>query len=219
LGDQLRFVFRHFARPEHAHALHAAEAAEAASAQGHFWEMHDQLFEHQGALTDSDLVQYAADLGLDLVRFRHNLTSHVYVDRVQRDIQSGAHCDVHGISTFFINGVKHEGPDTFDDLMSAMRQQLRTLPTAWTWWTRPRKGRSSQRSPGLDRRASRLNSERALAQPSERRTQALPRDHLRLRECQTRRLEPRRDPRTEQVDCPHERGMRQRGEIHLKSES
>jgi hypothetical protein len=43
---------------------------------------------------------------------------------VQRDIQSGAHSDVHGTPTFFINGVKHEGPDTFDDLMNALRQQL-----------------------------------------------------------------------------------------------
>src|SRR5215470_9806473 len=76
LGDRLRFVFRHYPRPEHAHARHAAEAAEAAAAQGRFWEMHDQLFEHQDALTDSDLVQYAADLGLDVERFRSDLTSH-----------------------------------------------------------------------------------------------------------------------------------------------
>src|SRR3954449_9190978 len=66
LGDRVRFVFSHFPRPEHAHARHAAEAAEAASAQGHFWEMHDQLFEHQDALTDADLGRYAANLGLDL---------------------------------------------------------------------------------------------------------------------------------------------------------
>jgi protein-disulfide isomerase len=124
LGDQLRFVFRHYPRPEHAHARHAAEAAEAASAQGHFWEMHNQLFEHQDALTDTDLVRYAANLGLDVERFQHDLTSHVYRDRVQRDIQSGAHSDVHGTPTFFINGVKHEGPDTYDDLTSAIRQQL-----------------------------------------------------------------------------------------------
>jgi protein-disulfide isomerase len=124
LGDRLRFVFRHYPRPEHPHARHAAEAAEAASAQGRFWEMHDQLFEHQDALTDTDLARYATDLGLDVERFQHDLTSHVYRDRVQRDIQSGAHSDVHGTPTFFINGVKHEGPDTFDDLMSAIRQQL-----------------------------------------------------------------------------------------------
>jgi protein-disulfide isomerase len=34
LGDQLRFVYRHFPRPEHPHARNAAEAAEAAAAQG-----------------------------------------------------------------------------------------------------------------------------------------------------------------------------------------
>jgi protein-disulfide isomerase len=124
LGDRVRFVFRHYPRPEHAHARHAAEAAEAASAQGRFWEMHDQLFEHQDALTDSDLARYAANLGLDVERFRHDLTSHVYADRVQRDVQSGAHSDVHGTPTFFINGVKHEGPDTFDDLLNAIQRQL-----------------------------------------------------------------------------------------------
>jgi len=124
LGDRLRFVFRHFPRPEHPHARHAAQAAEAASAQGRFWEMHDQLFEHQAALADSDLAQYATNLGLDVERFRHDLTSRVSVDRVQRDVQSGAHSDVHGTPTFFINGVKHEGPDTFDDLLDAIQQQL-----------------------------------------------------------------------------------------------
>jgi protein-disulfide isomerase len=124
LGDQLRFAFRHFPRPEHPHARHAAEASEAASAQGHFWQMHDMLFEHQGALEDRDLVGYAAAIGLDFGRFEHNLTSHVYLERVHADLQSGARNGVHGTPTFFINGVKHEGADTFDDLMDAIREQL-----------------------------------------------------------------------------------------------
>src|SRR3981081_2480948 len=64
LKDRPRFVFRHFPRPEHPHARHAAEAAEAASAQGHFWQMHDMLFEHQGALEDRDLVGYDSAIGL-----------------------------------------------------------------------------------------------------------------------------------------------------------
>src|ERR1700733_687619 len=55
LGDTLRVVFRHTPRSNtHPHAQHAAEAAEAAAAQGKFWEMHDRLFEHQGALGDED---------------------------------------------------------------------------------------------------------------------------------------------------------------------
>ncbi len=40
------------------------------------------------------------------------------------DLQSAAHNGVHGTPTFFINGVKHEGADTFDDLMGAIREQL-----------------------------------------------------------------------------------------------
>src|SRR5437588_9749098 len=57
LGSQLRFVFRHFPRPEHPHARHAAEAAEAAAAQGRerFWDMYHQLFTHQQALDDASL--------------------------------------------------------------------------------------------------------------------------------------------------------------------
>ena len=61
LGDQLRYVFRHFPLTAlHPHAQHAAEAAEAAAAQGRFSEMHTALFEHQEALEDDHLVQYAA---------------------------------------------------------------------------------------------------------------------------------------------------------------
>ncbi len=45
LGDQLRFVFRHFPRTNvHPHAEAAAEVAEAAGEQGKFWEMHNKLF-------------------------------------------------------------------------------------------------------------------------------------------------------------------------------
>src|SRR4030088_1923855 len=88
LRDRLRFVYRHFPRPEHPHARHAAEAAEAAAAPGRFWPMDDMLFEHQGALEDADLVGYAAAVGLDVGRFEHALTTHVYLERVHADLES-----------------------------------------------------------------------------------------------------------------------------------
>src|SRR5438270_6928387 len=83
LGDQLRFVYRHFPRPEHPHARNAAEAAEAAAAQGpqYFWAMHDQLFEHQRALDDSSLLAHASHIGLDIDRFRADFTRHAYHER------------------------------------------------------------------------------------------------------------------------------------------
>src|SRR6201997_2995513 len=51
LGDNLRFVFRHFPTVQtHPHSLRAAEAAEAAASQQKFWQMHDEVFTHQTAL-------------------------------------------------------------------------------------------------------------------------------------------------------------------------
>jgi protein-disulfide isomerase len=121
LGDALRFVFRNFSLREiHPHAQHAAEAAEAAAAQGRFWEMHDYIFEHQRALSDRDLREYAALLGLDQERFDRELTSHVHAARVRQDFSSGVRSGVNGTPTFFINGVRHEGQWDEEALIAAL---------------------------------------------------------------------------------------------------
>lgn len=113
LGSRLRFVFRNFPLTQiHPHAEHAAEAAEAAAAPGKFWEMHDVIFEHQNALDDRHLLEYAADLGLDKGRFQHELTSHAHSTRVREDFLSGIKSGVNGTPTFFINGIRHD--DSWD---------------------------------------------------------------------------------------------------------
>ncbi|MDB5310449.1 MAG: bdbD [Gemmataceae bacterium] len=125
LGRQLRFVFRHFPLTTvHPHAQHAAEAAEAAGAEGKFWEMHDVLFEHQDALEDSDLVRYAAALGLDQTRFILELAGHVHAARVRADFLGGVRSGVNGTPTFFINGWRHDGPFDFDTLLEAIEDEI-----------------------------------------------------------------------------------------------
>jgi Na+/H+ antiporter NhaA len=107
---ELRFVFRHLPLTEvHSHAQLAAEAAEAAAEQGAFWEMHDMLMDHQGALDVRDLVGYAADLGLNAERFRNDLRKHVGSARVAEDIDSADLATVSGTPTFFINGNRYYG--------------------------------------------------------------------------------------------------------------
>src|SRR5882724_5702232 len=65
LGNDMCFAFRNFPLATmHPHAEEAAEAAEAAGAHGVFWEMHDMLYEHQDALAEEYLVEYAEPLGL-----------------------------------------------------------------------------------------------------------------------------------------------------------
>jgi protein-disulfide isomerase len=121
LGPKLRFVFRNFPLGEiHPHAQHAAEAAEAAGAQGQFWEMHDALFEHQRALDDKHLVQYAQILALDPERLQLDLTSHTYAGRVREDFRSGVRSGVNGTPTFFINGVRHDNAWDVETLTEAL---------------------------------------------------------------------------------------------------
>lgn len=121
LGNQLRYVFRHFPLTNaHPHAAHAAEAAEAASAQDMFWEMHDTLFENQDALEDEDLTGYAAELGLDVPRFISEMSEHRFATRVHEDLLSGIRSGVNGTPTFFINGVRHDGAFDFDSLLAAI---------------------------------------------------------------------------------------------------
>jgi protein-disulfide isomerase len=124
LGSQLRFVFRNFPLAQiHPHAQHAAEAAEAAAVHGRFWEMHDALFEHQGALDDRHLAQYAESVGLDRERFLQDLTSHTYAPRVREDFLSGVKSGVNGTPTFFINGIRHD--DGWD--VETLTQALQTI--------------------------------------------------------------------------------------------
>jgi protein-disulfide isomerase len=122
LGNDLRFVFRNFPLSQmHPHAEHAAETAEAAAAQGKFWEMHDYLYEHQRALDDNHLADYAARIGLDTDRFIREMEAQAYTERVKEDFMSGVRSGVNGTPTFFINGARHDGSFDFRTLLHAIQ--------------------------------------------------------------------------------------------------
>ena len=119
----LRFVFRHLPLTEvHQHAQLAAEGAEAAHKQGAFWEMHDMLMDHQGALTARDLIGYAGELGLDTERFAADLRKHVGAGQIAEDIDSADLAAVSGTPTFFINGNRYYG--AFD--LAALQEAVHT---------------------------------------------------------------------------------------------
>jgi protein-disulfide isomerase len=121
LGDRLRFVFRHFPiASNHPHAQHAAEMAEAAADRGKFWEMHDLLYGNQDALEDADLLGYAESLGIDPAWAASALQSGTFAERVRANFLSGVRSGVNGTPTFFINGVRHEGPWDEESLLAAL---------------------------------------------------------------------------------------------------
>src|SRR5262249_47478682 len=117
LGDNMCFVFRNFPLASaHPHAEPTAEAAEAAGAQGQFWAMHNMLYEHQTALDDPQLRQYADALGLEMGHFNGAMAEHHYAARVREDFMSGVRSGVNGTPTFFINGVRYNGSYDLESL-------------------------------------------------------------------------------------------------------
>jgi protein-disulfide isomerase len=105
----LQFVYRHYPLEQvHPHAIAAAEAAEAAGAQGRFWEMHAQLFEHQRALERTHLDEYARQLGLDMRRFADEMDRRVHLPLVRAHLDSGKRSGVRGTPGFFVNGRRQD---------------------------------------------------------------------------------------------------------------
>jgi protein-disulfide isomerase len=125
LGKKLRFVFRNFPMAEvHPHAEKAAEAAEAAGKLGKFWPMHDQIFENQEALEAADLVSYAEAVGLEPAEFQRESRSRELLERVREDFMSGVRSGVNGTPTFFIAGVRYDGPWDYADLVAALEAAI-----------------------------------------------------------------------------------------------
>src|SRR5215467_623456 len=126
LGNKLRFVFRNFPLTEiHPHAQHAAEAAEAAAEQNKFWEMHDYIYEHQQALDDQNLEKYAAKLGLDLAKFKDDMSTHTYAGHIRDDFLSGIHSGVNGTPTFYIDGIRYNDSWDLETLLNTLRSTIK----------------------------------------------------------------------------------------------
>jgi protein-disulfide isomerase len=130
-GERLRVIFRHRPLRNHEHALLAAYAAEAAGLQGHFWEMHDLLFQNSLRWTkgidtigpDASpsrrlqskvlaleaevrdvFVRYAEMLNLDVERFKRDMDSDEVKARVASDRARGDTLRIDRTPTLYLNG-------------------------------------------------------------------------------------------------------------------
>jgi protein-disulfide isomerase len=125
-GTRLRFVYRNFPLSEiHPRATPAALAAETAALHGKFWEMHDLLFDHQDRMSDADLAQYAARLGIGAEAFAKDVLSEEIGRRVQEDFMSGVRSGVNGTPTFFLNGARYDGSWYYAELVAAIDAAIR----------------------------------------------------------------------------------------------
>ncbi len=121
----IRFVFRNFPIPQlHPHAEQAAEAAEAAAAQGRFWNMYELLLTPSSSLELASLLDYAARLGLDLGRFRDEVTGNAYAARIERDVTEGIRNGVNATPKFYVNGERIDGKVPLEGLVAAVQTAL-----------------------------------------------------------------------------------------------
>jgi protein-disulfide isomerase len=109
-GDKLQITFREFPlTPAHQHAQAAASAAEAAGMQDKFWPMHDLIYEHQNDWKDKFDVRpifegYAQQIGVNLDRYKRDVTSEEVARRIFQDQKRGQSLGVKGTPTVFLNG-------------------------------------------------------------------------------------------------------------------
>jgi protein-disulfide isomerase len=126
LGEKLKFIFRNFPlTDEHPDALGAAMAAEAAALQNKFWEMYDLLFNNQLHLSESYLLEYAEDIGLNIPLFEKDIQSEALSLKIEADYEGGIRSGVTGTPAFYINGEKYEGDWESEGLILHLKRMLK----------------------------------------------------------------------------------------------
>ncbi|MEG4944844.1 DsbA family protein [Microcoleus sp. F4-D5] len=68
----------------------------------------------------------AANLGLDVPRFSHELAEHAHAAKIREDLLSGIQSGVNGTPTFFINGVRHDGSYDLRSLLAAIENAAKS---------------------------------------------------------------------------------------------
>ncbi len=124
-GDSLRFVYRNFPIiASHRNAQRAAEAVEAAADQDAFWPMHERLFERKSELSPELIDQIASEIGLDMERFRSDIDSRRFEQRVREQFMGGVRSGVGGTPTFYVNDRRYDGPVNFEAMKLALDSVL-----------------------------------------------------------------------------------------------
>ena len=123
-GQKLRVVMKQNPLSFHPFAKPAALAALAAGEQGKYWEMHRKLFENQQALTEPDLEKYAAELGLNLEKWKNDRGNPKLTQIIAKDQALAASMGATGTPAFFINGRKISGAQPIEVFKTVIDEEL-----------------------------------------------------------------------------------------------
>lgn len=129
--DRLTFIYRNLPLTNiHPNALAAATAAEAAGLQGKYFEMHDLLFQTQSSWSGASASErgqifenYAQQIGLDIEKYKTDLSSQDITTKINRDISTGRNTfGATSTPTFILNGQKVSS--NAEELSKAVRDAI-----------------------------------------------------------------------------------------------
>jgi len=123
-GDKVQIVFKHMPLSMHTKARPAHAAAQAAAMQGKFWEMHDKIFADQRNLSPEAYEKYAAELGLDVEKFKKDAASAEVDKRIDADYAQASELGVTGTPAFFVNGRFLSGAQPFASFKRLIDEEL-----------------------------------------------------------------------------------------------
>jgi len=138
--DDIAFIFRNFPLTNiHPNALAAATAAEAAGLQGEdkFWRMHDVLFQNQDAWSGATTAQrtdvfaeYAKNIGLDVNKFKEDLSNKQVAAKISRDRAFGQKLGITGTPTLYIGNEKLSDEEITDLIQGSGEKLMDKLDAA-----------------------------------------------------------------------------------------
>lgn len=109
-------------RPLHEFSCRASVASICAEKQGQFWEMHDELFRNQKAISPELISQASRTLGLDITAFQTCMDDRSNYSLILSDIEQGKVANLTGTPSIFINGQKWKGMLSPEALTQVVRQ-------------------------------------------------------------------------------------------------
>jgi protein-disulfide isomerase len=123
--------------PFHDHAKDAAKAFLAAHKQNKAWELHDKMFANQQALTMPDLEKYAQEAGLNVAKFKKDVTD-AAVEKVLADDQAlASSVGANGTPTFFINGREISGAQPLPAFQTIIDEEIKKADELLKKGTKP----------------------------------------------------------------------------------
>jgi protein-disulfide isomerase len=125
--QQVKLVYKNFPlKNKHKFAGRAAVAALAAERQGKFWDFYYLLFDNYQALHQKKIEAFAANLGMDVEKFKKDMRDPRLPAKIQQDMSEGAVAGVRVPPTVFVNGRIVREP-TLEGIEASIEKELKKV--------------------------------------------------------------------------------------------